>query len=222
MIELNPASCYKQSSTSHNLYHLHYHFSAVESRAWTLDLWNRSTHSCQSRWAWSRSKLAGLEILNHHQLVAMDTFPQSPRLLEPQETRQKVTPSSAVRMKACCLIPGFFFLATKYGGIDSGWCIYGGNHPHLLRNVFWRQNKNPALYHLNLYSSNLTRQLPLGGLNTSFSPCRLPESQLLPRILNMPIVFRMLFIHSWPPHHLHVGIMLSCLSNKLVESERFQ
>jgi hypothetical protein len=31
---------------------------------------------------------------------------------------------------------GFFFLAAKYGGIDFGWCIYGGNHPHLLRNVF--------------------------------------------------------------------------------------
>jgi hypothetical protein len=40
--------------------------------------------------------------------------------------------------------PGFFFLAAKYGGINSGWCIYGGNHPHLLRNVFWRQKKNPA------------------------------------------------------------------------------
>ena len=27
---------------------------------------------------------------------------------------------------------GSFFLAAKYGGIDSGRCIYGGNHPHLL------------------------------------------------------------------------------------------
>jgi hypothetical protein len=26
---------------------------------------------------------------------------------------------------------GFFFLAAKYGGINSGWCIYGRNHPHL-------------------------------------------------------------------------------------------
>ena len=27
-------------------------------------------------------------------------------------------------------------LEPKYREIDSGWCIYGGNHPHLLRNVF--------------------------------------------------------------------------------------
>jgi hypothetical protein len=44
--------------------------------------------------------------------------------------------------------PVFFFLAAKYGGINSGWCIYGGNHPHLLRNVFWRQKKNPEHNHL--------------------------------------------------------------------------
>jgi hypothetical protein len=36
---------------------------------------------------------------------------------------------------------GFFFLAAKYGGIDSDWCINGGNHPHLQRNVFWRQKR---------------------------------------------------------------------------------
>jgi hypothetical protein len=40
--------------------------------------------------------------------------------------------------------PGSFFLTAKYGGIDSGWCIYWGNYPHLLRNVFWLQRKNPG------------------------------------------------------------------------------
>jgi hypothetical protein len=43
-------------------------------------------------------------------------------------------------------LSGFFFMAAKYGGIDSSWCIYGGNHPHLLRNVFWCQKKNPDHY----------------------------------------------------------------------------
>jgi hypothetical protein len=38
------------------------------------------------------------------------------------------------RVKLGELLPGFFFLAAKYRGIHSGWCINGGNHPHLLRN----------------------------------------------------------------------------------------
>jgi hypothetical protein len=39
-------------------------------------------------------------------------------------------------LKKVTPVAGFFFEASKYGGIDSGWSIYGRNHPHLLRNVF--------------------------------------------------------------------------------------
>jgi hypothetical protein len=45
----------------------------------------------------------------------------------------KVTPKTMSLSKTNPYRPGFF---SKYGGIDCGWSIYGGNHPHLLRNVF--------------------------------------------------------------------------------------
>jgi hypothetical protein len=52
--------------------------------------------------------------------------------------------------------------------------------------------------HLHPYSSNITCQLPLCGLITSFLRCPLPESTPLPGILNTSTIFCTLFIHSRP------------------------